>query len=218
MVRQLLTRPSAFMERKTKEPGIRREIGLLLLLGALSLPGLVFIARTVLDATESEEMQFVLAGWALRPMVIVLVLCVTYTVLFHVLSRHYNARGPIRDVFKGEAWAMVPLGIGNLVQTATLYLAFDNVVLDDVLEGMGPPEQVDSLMLALLEEPVMLVSGVVVIATVLWSGYLMTFAVEHAKEIPRENATRVVAVPIAAHVLLAVWALIQGTASFALLL
>lgn len=218
MVRQLITGPSAYMQRKTGEPSIKWELLTLFIIGALSVPGIYLITQEVLAETESDEMRFVVAGWIIRPILIIFGLWIAYSIVLHFLSRHYNGRGPIRDLFKGIAWALVPLGLANLVQTAALYFAFTDVTVTQELEGIGPSEQMDSLMQTLVNDPFVMASTLVIIGALLWSGYLMSFVVEHAKNVSREDARKIVAVPITVHVLLVIWALIQGTFNFAMLL
>ena len=218
MVRQLITNPDVFIERQVTKTKIRVELLVVLLAGALGMPGMYYVGQLILDVSSSEAMQFAVAGRIIRPLLIVFLLWIVYAVVLHFIARHFRGRGAPRRLFKGVAWAMIPLGIANVIQSIALFYVFRDVPVADELVGYTQGEQIQSLLDSGMYEPIFLFSMLVVVVSVLWSGYLMSFVVEHAKNISREKARKAVAIPIALHVLLVIWALVQGTHNFATLL
>lgn len=218
MVRELVTDPDGFMRRKVGQANIRVEILLVMLVGILSVPGVLYISLQVLDVREAAEMRFVVVGRLLRPILIIFILWIVYSLAFHLISAHYRGRGAPSRVLKGVAWAFLPIGLGNLVQSLALFLMYRNANVPDLLEGYDSAAQMQSLFDTGMSDPVLILATLIFAGTLLWSGYLMTFAVQHAKNISHEQAIRVVAVPLGVHLLVIIWALIQGTTNFGLVL
>lgn len=218
MVRQLITDPNVFMERQVAKTKIRVEIIIVLLAGGLGIPGMYYVGQLILDASSSEAMQFAVAGRIIRPVMIVFLLWIGYAVALHFIAGHFRGRGAPRRLFKGIAWALIPLGIANIVQSIALYFVFRDVTVADELVGYTQAEQIQALLDSGFYEPIFVVSTVVVLAAILWSAYLMTFVVQHAKNIPREDAIKAVAIPVGIQVLFILWAFIQGSHNFATLL
>jgi len=215
MVRQLVSDPRAFMDRKANEPNMRWEIVLVLLVGAMATPGVYYVGQRALEVSNDATMRFAVAGRIARPVIYAIVIWVAYTIALHFISRHYRGRGPIRRLFKGVAWSLVPFGIGNLVLSAGLFLAFQNVNVEEGLQaGATASDQLASLFNSQIQEPILAAATVFLVLTILASGYLMTFAVQQSKDLTRDQALRVVAIPVVLHVLYVLWTLVQGTASF----
>lgn len=221
MVRQLIGDPGAFMERKVGEAHIRVEILIVLLVGALSSPGILYVMLLALEQSETAQMRFAATGQVIRPLVYILVLWAVYSLACHFIASHYRGRGAPRRLFKGIAWAFLPIGLGNLVKSAALYLVYRDESPEEITEmmsGFMTSEQVDSLFASGMSDPIMIAALVIFAGTVLWSGYLMTFAVAEAKNIDRDKAIRVVAIPILLHLVLVVMAIVQESPNFAVFL
>ena len=218
MVQQLVTDPDEFFNREVGKAHLRLEIVVVILVGALSVPGIIYLGLEILEASTTAEMRFTVTGRVIRPVLIMLILWVVYTLLFHFLSSLYRGRGAPSRVLKGLAWAFIPIGIGNLVKSAGLFLALRDENFDDLLDGFTTAEQTQAVFDAAMTEPVMIGAMVVMAATVLWSGYLMVYVVEHAKGVSHEEAQRVVAVPVLLHLLLIGWAIVQSSTNFATIL
>lgn len=218
MVLQFVTDPDGFIERKVGQAHIRLELLIVLLVGAMSIPGILYVSLEVLETTNAAEMRIAAAGRVIRPLIVMLVLWAAYAILMHFLSAHYGGRNPPSQVLKGAAWALIPVGIGNLAQSAALFLVFRNADVESRMDGIDPSEQLSSVIDSSMSEPIMLGATVVFAATLLVSGYLLISVVEHAKGLQRDDARKVVAVPVALHLLVVVWAVIQEGVNFGLVL
>jgi len=218
MVRQLITAPNRFFDRKVGQAHLRFELVVVILVGALSLPGIIYLGLEILEASRTAEMRFTVTGRVVRPVFIMLVLWVVYTLFFHFFSLLYRGRGSPSRVLKGVAWAFLPIGLGNLVKSVGLFLALRDENFDDLLDGLSTAEQAQSVFDAAMTDPLMIGAMVIMAATILWSGYLMVFVVEHAKGVSHEEARRVVAVPVVLHVLAIVWAIVRSSTNFATVL
>jgi hypothetical protein len=218
MALQLATDPDGFMERKVGQANIRVEILIVLLVGAMASLGALYVVLQVLEVENAAEMRIASAGQVIRPLLVMLVLWGVYTVLLHFLSAHYGGRNPPSQVLKGLAWALVPVGIGNLVQAGALYYVFRDADVEARIDGVDPAERLQAVFDSSMTEPVMIGATVVFMGMLLLSGYLMTFVIQHAKGLDRDEALRVVAVPVVLHLLVVIWALVQGTTNFGLVL
>lgn len=218
MAIQLATDPDGFMERKVGQAHIRFEVLIVLLVGAMSVPGVLFVVLEILEVQGSAEMRIAAAGRVLRPLVIMLILWVAYTVILHFLSAHYGGRNPPSQVLKGAAWALIPVGIGNLVKSGALFLVFRDADVEQRMDGVDPAERMAAVFESSMNEPVMIAATVVFAATILLTGYLLMLVVRHAKGLDRDQAIRIAAVPVVLHLLVVVLALVQSTINFGLIL
>jgi hypothetical protein len=218
MVRRLLTDPESFLERKVNEAGIRFEILLVLLVGGLSAPGVWYVTRGVTAVEESDQMQIVATGAVLRPFVVVVVLWFAYALFVHFAASRYRGRGPPGPVLKATAWAMVPLGLGNAVQSVAFLLAFRSADVASRIEGYDEAEKMQAVFDSSMSDPIVLAGVAVFAATVVWTGYLLTFVVRFAKTVDVTHARRIAAVPAACHLVVVAVAVAQGTTNFGLVL
>lgn len=219
MFRQFITDPDAFITERVTTRSARIEILVVLLVGALGSLGTLYLGLEVLDASEADEMSLAVTAFVIRPLFLTIALWLGYSVLFHFASRFFDARGQIRRLFTGFAWAFVPLGIGNLVQTAAIYVVVQGFTIDDQLDGTGPSEQLDSVIAAVTSEPIMIAASVLFLGTVAWTAYLMTFVLTQAKtNLSRDEAVKLVVPVVGIHIAFGAWAIVSGTSSFALLL
>lgn len=217
MVRQIATDPAQFMERKVGQARIRLEIVVVLLVGLLSVPGILYVTLQILDVESSAEMRIAVASRVIRPLFVVLVLWVFYTVVLHFLASHYGGRSPPSQVLKGTAWALIPMGIGNLVQSGALFLAVRGTDISAEMTEIDPAENIQTVFDSSMTDPVMIAGTVLFMLTIVLSGYLMTFAIQHAKGIERPEAVRTVAVPVTLHTLVVAWGLVGGVTNFGMI-
>lgn len=219
MVRQFITEPEAFISKRINQRSTLREILVVLLVGGLGVLGMYFMAQDVLAATDSDEMQLVLIGYVLGPLLASIVLWIVYSVVLHYAARFYSGRGQLRRMFIGIAWAFAPLGVGNLAQSVAMYVVLRDFDVTDELEGIGPDAQLESLLSALMSEPIMIGATIVFLAALVWSAYLMTIVLTEAQtNITREEAIKLVAPIVGIQFLFGVWALISETANLALMM
>lgn len=217
-VTKLVTDPEQFFEGQINSPTIRWEVAIVALVGAFSLPGVYYVTTVAAPVIDSAEFSFVRAGRLLRPVVIPFLLWVGYALLFHLIANQLRGRGPPGRLLKGTAWALLPLGLGNLLRSAAMIFVYARLDAESVMSGRDAREQVASLLDAGLGEPAILVAVVLFAGLVLWSGYLMTHVVQVAKDLDRRQAFTLVAPPVAIHVILVLLALVQGSVNLSLLI
>ena len=126
-MRQLVSSPDGFMERKAGQPNIRQEILTVLIVGALGSLGAVYIGQRALAVTENESAQLTAIGMAAEPIVGAVLLWVGYTLGLHVIARRYGEHGVIRRLLKTTAWALIPVGVGNLLRSGALFLTYRGI-------------------------------------------------------------------------------------------
>lgn len=209
MVRKLVVQPDGFMERKVGQPNMRREIITVLVIGILGAIGFAYVAQLIADQVGSDTSVFSVIGIAATPIIGAILIWMWYSIALHLIAGQFNTRGPIRRFFKLTAWAMIPIGIGNLIKSAAVYFAYQGVDPASIVEGSNA-EPMDAVLTAVTGEVVYLLAVVISIGMILWTGYLLTFAVQNARDLPRDSSLKVVAIPVAAHVLFVVWTLAQS--------
>lgn len=203
-LRQLVTDPDSFMERRIQGRHLRWELVLLLVIGGLGTPGTALVAQSFLQQAGQggEMLRFELIGFVIEPIIGVFLVWLGFAVGAHLVAAYaFNGRGPIKRLLKGTAWALVPLAVGNLARTAAVYLAFrDESFTDD--PGTGTiVDRFQSVQESALAEPAITVGVLVLVVAVLYSGYLLSYAVRHAKRIPLDDARKAAAVPVGVFVL-----------------
>lgn len=219
MFRQFITDPDAFITERVTTRSVRVEVIIVLLVGALGALGALYLGLEALDASDADEMTLAVAAFVIRPVFLTLALWIAYSILFHFAAKFFNARGRLRRLFTGFAWAFVPMGVGNLVQSAAIYLVFQDFTIDDHLEGASPQAQLESVMGAVMSDPLMIAASIVFLGTVAWSAYLMTFVLAQAKtNLSHDEAVKLVAPVAAIQIALGAWAIVNGAPNFALLL
>lgn len=208
---ELVTDPDSFMAQAVSGRRLRWEIGLLLIIGGLGIPGALYAAQTIQDdiGEVGGFIRFQLIGFVIEPIIGIFVVWMTYAVATHVIAgRAFNGRGPIRRLLKGSAWALVPVGVGNLARTLGIYLAFRGVAIPADPAGTTPVEQFQSILQVGLSKPEVVIGTVVLVLTVLYSGHLLTYAVQHGKSISEADARKTAAVPVVAFALYLLWGLV----------
>lgn len=214
MVLQLVRNPEMFMDRKVGRPTLRWEILTVLAIGALGAVGVAYVGQLTLSASsESESLQLPVIGLVLTPIIGSLVLWVGYSFGIDFLAnRVYNSRNPLRRVLKTTPWAMLPLGLANLVRSAVLYFVFRDLDIGTVLEErdtFGLLDPLTVVMEAGMAQPLYLVAPFAMLVALLLTGYLLVFAVQTAKDHTRDEAIRVVAILVGIHVVYILWELAQ---------
>lgn len=219
MIRQFITDPDAFITERVKTRSAKIEILAVLLIGSLGSLGTLHLGLEVLEVVDADDMPMAVSAYVVRPLLLTISLWVVYSFAFHFTSRVFNARGRVRRLFTGFAWAFVPMGVGNLVQSAAIYVILQDFPVADHLEGGTPTQQLDSLIAAVASEPIMIGASVVFLGSVAWSAYLMTFVLVQAKtNLSHDEAIKLVVSIVGIQIVLGAWAIVSGTTSFSLLL
>lgn len=214
MVVQLVRNPARFMDRKVGQPTIHWEVVTVLLVGAIGSVGLAYVGQQTLSSYDASELlRFPVMGLVVRPIAGMVVLWVGYSIGIHLLAnRVYNARGPVARVLKPTAWALVPMGLANLVRTAVMYLIVQDVDIRAVLEQgdlFGLLDPITLVMDAIMDRPLYLLAPLATVVAIIASGYLLVYATQSAKDLPREEAIRTVAVLVGIHLAYVVWTVSQ---------
>jgi len=205
MIRRSITVAEQFMMRRDGKRGLRWEFAVVVLVGILGAVGHAYVSWRVISATETETLRFVLAGFVLEPLFGIFLVWFGYAIVLHYLANSvYNSRRPLSQLLKLVAWSIVPIGLGNLLRSGVLFLTFRDVEYETVLENQdarGLTEGLGPVLEAGMSDSLYLLAPVLIASTVIASGYLLVSATATAKDISRDDALRVVAVVVGAHVL-----------------
>jgi len=215
MVSQLLREPSAFMDRKVGQPNLRMEFVVVFTVGVLGAVGNAYVGLNIVDAMgDSETAQLPVAGYVAEPVIGAVLLWFGYSFGLHLISnRVFNTRDPLRRVLKATAWALIPVGVGNLLRLGVLYLVYTGVDYESVLaenDGTGFNTGLDAVLSEGASDPLYVLAPLITVLAALATGYLLVYATQSAKDLPREEAFRVVAPLVAVHVLYIAWSAVNA--------
>lgn len=208
MIRDIVTFPDGMILRRTTKPGVKLEAALVVIFGLLGAAGMAYVGSQAFAAYEGDgaSLRFEFIGAALRPLAVLAALWIGYTVLSHVFASFFGGRGPIIRLFRASAWALIPMGIWFAIRSLVIGALYFGVTFPADPEGMGAEEEFQSLMELGLDSPVYLVTIILGIVFALWSGHLLSIAVEEAKGISSDDARKIAAVPTAFVCLYILWA------------
>lgn len=212
----VLTDPAEFYEELSVSDRIRRELMALFVVGLAAAAGGYFVARTIMSnfytgtapvggsgATYgvSNDVGIQIWGYGYRGLIGIFVLWVAFGTVAYVLSWLYSDRGSYFGMLKVTAWAMIPLIIGNVIKSITYVVAawdaWDAETLE-VTEGdlVRSAEEVTAFLWEqILGQPVALGGIVVAALFIFWTAYIASYGIADVRDIPREDALKVAAVP-----------------------
>jgi len=219
MIRRIATMPDGIIRQRTPKRGLTRETIVVLLCGLVGGAGFAYVMIEALNAVQTDNSMFQvqLVGRVLRPVVLTVVAWVLYTVVAHVVASSSGGRGPISRLMRGAAWAMIPIGIWNVLRSLVVAFLFFGVDIPAEPEGLSAAEQAASVysgtaaggedVYAGLTDPLYAVVLLVGILFVVWSGHLLSVAVAESKDLDIDTARRAAAVPAG---LFALYLLVTG--------
>lgn len=214
MYRTLLTDPGTFYEEYVGTRGLRVEVLLVLVIGAVGFAGNVYALLQVeelfaqLEVPLGQDVAFAMWGDVLAPLIGAVVLWVGLTTALYAVSWLYSAVGEYYVLLKRTAWALVPLAFANLIHSVAIAYAGFSVSAGEVATSEIPriPEARAAFAWEVVAGELAVVAAVVVgIAFAVWAGYVGAFAVRGVRDIETDEAYRVAAVPTAAYVLYVVY-------------
>lgn len=205
MVWQLLTNPDAFLERHLRGKSLKLEAFVVTLCGAAGGLGLLYLSYELDQEIEFSlaYLEFHMAAQVLKPVLVLFFAWFGYSFIAHYFSQRIGSRRPWKRLLRVTSWALVPLGIGYLVRSIAIIVAFQLDPPDVEPEEITNAEiAVEEFILdGLLTDPIVVGGTVVVLLSLIWTGYLFALAIKNAKELPFETAWKIAAIPVAIHAL-----------------
>lgn len=208
LFRTLLFDPETFYEDHAGSRGLRNEIVLVFVVGALGLIGSYYAVRTLLDAFEDPgtsslgpDVEMQLLGYAIEPLVGAFVLWLGFAVALYVASWYYSDAGRLYTLLKNTAWAMVPIAFANVLRSAALIVtAYGLDVETDVPRGFTETI-VAYVWTQVGQEPLVIAATAIGAVFVVWTGYIAAHGVAVVRDLEIGEAYRVAAVPTVGYVL-----------------
>jgi hypothetical protein len=214
MYRTLLTDPETFYDEYVGTRGLRVEILLVLVIGAIGLAGNVYALLRVeelfaqIEVPLGQDVAFAMWGEVAAPLVGAVVLWVGLTTALYVVSWLYSAVGEYYVLLKRTAWALVPLAFANLIHSVAMAYAGFSLSAADVAASEVPrvPERRAAFAWEVAAGELAVVAAVVVgLVFAVLTGYVAAYAVRGVRDIETDEAYRVAAVPTVAYVVYVVY-------------
>jgi hypothetical protein len=147
-------------------------------------------------------------GFAVNRALSVYIVWALYTGAIYLLSWLFNARGAPAVLLKHVAWGLFPMLVGYVVYGFGLVVTVTLIDVDTALPGIAA-ENTAFLLDQVLTHPIMILVTVVFVGSIVWSAYLLVYAAQEARSLPRSAAWKVVAVPTAGYALYVLWDLVS---------
>lgn len=211
MFRQVAAYMDNKIERRLDRRGFSLEAVLVFVCGLLGSIGFAYVWMTATNEISNfgDGLTYEFLASVLTPILVLLGLWIWYTVGAHLLASHYRGRGPIIRLFRTTAWALVPIGIWYLIRSAVIVVLFFSVDMPEnpsqEAPGIGASATHDYIMSLGLEDPIYIGTLLLGVAFTVWSGYLLSTAVQRSKNIEQGDARKVAGVLSGAFALYLVW-------------
>ncbi|MFB6140082.1 MAG: Yip1 family protein [Halosimplex sp.] len=203
-VTTLLTDPDGFFGTRTPDPSVKGPIGVIVLIAAVNVVASIFQFRFTSQVFESASagtgvgsglttafqafsFVFVIAG----PFVVWLL----YAGVFHAVSLVFDGDGEFSGTLALVGWGFLPSVFGSVASAAINYYRFNVETIEVPAEFTQ--ETMRQFMHNVNTGPLVALSAALGIVFTLWSAFLWTFAVKHARDLRLRNAAITVAVPVA---------------------
>lgn len=212
MVRQLVTDPGAFMESNLQGRSLKLEATVVALVGVLGAIGPLYLAQQLFGEVEDVTyLEFVMASEVLQPVLIAFAAWFGYSAIAQFLANRMNALSPYKRLLRVTAWAMIPLGVGYLIRSVSIIASTQMNPPEIDAQAAGSADEVVRIFIVegVFAEPIVIGATVVLLGTIVWTGYLVAHAVEQAKGLEHGTALKIAAVPVAIHALFVIRHLIQ---------
>ncbi|SNZ17064.1 Yip1 domain-containing protein [Natronoarchaeum philippinense] len=187
----------SLIQRRVDRRGAALEAIVVILCGLLGAAGFAYFALEMYSALEAPlpYTNYTLIGIVLGPMLTVFGIWVLYTVAAHLVANFLGGRGPISRALRVTGWAIMPIGVWMLLRSIVIVALFYSVDFPPSPEGISPEAQVQNVMELGLESPAYFATFLVGLVFVAWSWRLLAVGIENAKEVSRDKARKIAAVP-----------------------
>lgn len=207
----LVTDPDAFFRRRASDPSLKGPAAVVAVVAAVSALGALLQYRFMseLFASSGASGGFVTAIQGLSvafALALPFVMWLVYAGLFHAISALFDGDGEFSTTMAFVGWGFVPSVLGSIASAAINYYRF-NVQGIDVPAEMTM-EAYRQFSRSLQIGPLVALSAALSITFTLWSAFLWTFAVKHARNLTVREAAMAVAVPVGIGLLLTLRALL----------
>lgn len=210
MVSELFTSPGTYLQRKVRERSLWREAVVVFVVGVLGSVGHYYLLQRYLESVETAGYTLLNGvGIVIAPIGGIFVFWIGSAILAHVLANYTNSRGPIRRLIKLSAWATVPIGIGNALRSAAVFIAYRDVEPDEInIDANSFDVRYAEFQDLHMTDPIVVGASVLLILSFVWAGYILSIGVRSSKQgISQTEARVVAAVPTGLFVLYFVYVL-----------
>ncbi|MFC7142396.1 YIP1 family protein [Halosimplex aquaticum] len=196
----LLTDPDAFFRTRVPDPSLKGPLAVIVLIAAANAAAALVQSRFMSQVFESGGMGGGFAT-ALQGIIFVFVIFgpfviwLVYAGVFQGISALFDGDGEFSTTLAFTGWGFVPSVLGSVASIAINYYRF-NVRGVDVPDEMSM-EAYRQFSQSLQTGPLVALSATLALVFTLWSGFLWTFALKHARDLTLRRAALTIAFPTA---------------------
>lgn len=206
MVPDVVTDPDRFFRRELSDEGLARPLAVVTVLGIVNALAGLPVAHATVQALPEEIGAFAAIGYVgavVGGFVGAYVVWVIYAGAFHLLARlAFDGEGSFQRTLRAAAWGFVPAILLSIASGAVAFYVFRGVTFP------SDPARIARFAAGIQRRPPFLAVGVIGVFFVLWQGFIWTFGVKHAQDLPLRDAAITVAVPVAIAILWRVYNLV----------
>jgi hypothetical protein len=112
-------------------------------------------------------------------------------VVVYLVSKPLGGQGSFRDTVRCVGWVLFPYLLGAVLVAATVVVTAQSMTPPTTVEAVGPFYQ------SVMSAPAVRMAQLVQLAFIAWSGFVLVFAVKHARRMPVRHAA-LAAAPVVA--------------------
>lgn len=195
----LLTDPDGFFERRTPNPSLKGPILVVAAIAAVDALASVLQFRFLSQIFEGAGVTGGLAT-ALQAFTFAFVLVgpfaiwLLYAGVFHGISLVFDGEGEFSTTLAFVGWGLLPSVLGSIAGAAINFYRFN--VREYEVPAEMTPQATGEFMQSLQTGPLVALTAALGIVFTLWSAFLWTFGLKHARNLSLKQAALTVAVPV----------------------
>lgn len=210
--------PDEFYDNYLSKHGLKFEVLVVLIIGAIGSVGFYFGVQEILsefalgaetdinpdqppmDQNTARQVR----SQILHPIIGIALLWLYYATVYYLGSWFFSGHGTFYRLIKNTAWALVPMAVANLVLTVGMVYTFNGLEIEARLPGL-PQRNVAFLFDQAYTQLPMILVPLVKIAVLAWVAYIGAAAISDAMKLPKERSLRIAAVASALHAGYLLW-------------
>lgn len=190
---KILFDPDRFFRERSDDISLTTSAVVVLAAALTSTLGTILVMLEVRQSVSGSAGSFISIGFGIGIVGAFLAMFfswIAFTAVFHAISGWYGGEGEFRDTMRFTAWGFTPkIFAGLLSGVATYYTLLGVRVPDDPAKMAAFAQQIQA-------SPSLRVASAVGIVFTLWSLFIWTLAIKHARGIELRQAAISVAAPV----------------------
>ncbi len=188
-----------FGEKSEGKVSLKMPFLIVLINGIFAVASSILIMNKVVASLPPDLAPFMVTGAAIGAVGGLIGMFLYWLILagvFYLISCLFDSEGSFKRTFEFVGYGFLPMIFSSFVALLVLYS-----ILPSIVFSLEDPQWMQMM----VNNPFSLMSQIIGIFCVLWSGYIWIFAVKNARKMTTKNASIVVGVPVGLYVLYTIY-------------